>query len=158
MYLATILLDFLDSYVQKEIYPHFCKMSFWLYLHVISFVNTYPLVYCPKTVPYHEKTIIPMRPAGKCIHIQLIKRDLSWIGFFTKLLSRKGDKWNNFLHRSNIFAGSCPSCGGCTELGVWECELNCQFDGVLEQIINTDNLFCHYLYKFETLSLQIWKP
>ena len=37
-----------------------------------------------------KKAITPMRPAGKCILIQLIKSDLSWIGFFTKLLSRKG--------------------------------------------------------------------
>ena len=38
-----------------------------------------------------KNTIIPIRPAGKCIQIQFIKSDLSWIGSFTKLLSRNSD-------------------------------------------------------------------
>ena len=70
---------------KSEIYLHFTQ-SFWLYLLVISFANTYPLVYCPKTVPYHEKTISQMQPAGKCIEMQLMKSDLSWIGFFCEIV------------------------------------------------------------------------
>ena len=38
-----------------------------------------------------KNTIFPIRPAGKCIQIQFIKSDLSWIGFFTILLSRNSD-------------------------------------------------------------------
>ena len=48
---------------KREIYPHFSKIRFWLYLHVILFANTYPLVYnCPKTVPYHEQSSYPNAP------------------------------------------------------------------------------------------------
>ena len=74
--------------------PHFSKMSFWLDVHVISFANTYHFhlgSIVLKLFLTMKNTIIPIRPAGKCIQIQFIKSDLSWIGFFTKLLSRNGD-------------------------------------------------------------------